>query len=104
MPSRILDRFRPVVYLSSNPVSLAGVVLVTLGGGLWLFLLPTLIKGSAENPYLGILSFMLLPAVFLLGLILIPVGIFVRRTSLKRRGLPLTDFPPLTFENHELRR
>lgn len=59
--SQILDRLRPVVYLSSNPISLFGVVLITLGGGLWLFLLPTLLRGSAENPYLGILAFMVLP-------------------------------------------
>jgi nitrate/TMAO reductase-like tetraheme cytochrome c subunit len=92
------------VYLSSNPISLAGVVLTTLGGGLWLFLLPTLMKGQAANPYLGILSFLLLPAVFIFGLILIPIGIWLRRASLRKRGLPMTEFPQLTFDNAELRK
>ena len=100
----MLVRLRPIVYLSSNPLSLIGVVLATLGGGLWLFLLPVLLRGYTENPYLGILSFMILPGVFLLGLILIPTGILFRRASLRHRGLAVTDFPPLTFENAELRR
>ena len=106
MPSShpILERLRPIAYLSSNPISLAGVLLVTVGGGLWLFLLPTLLHGHTENPYLGILTFMLLPGVFFLGLILIPIGIAIRRASLRRRGLPMTDFPPLTFQSPELRR
>src|SRR5579862_3643252 len=101
---KIFQRLRPVVYLSSNPISLTGVVLVTLAGGLWLFLLPTLWRGTTESPYIGILSFLLLPGVFILGLILIPVGIVIRRISLKRRGLPMADFPPLTLENHDLQR
>jgi len=104
MLTRALDRLRPVIYLSSNPLSLIGVVLATMGGGLWLFLLPTLLRGSAATPYLGILTFMILPGVFLIGLVLIPVGIAIRRISLRRRGLPMQDFPPLTFESVELRR
>jgi len=104
IPHRILERLRPVIYLSSNPLSLAGVVLVTLGGGLWLFLLPTLLRGTTENPYIGILSFLILPGVFLFGLIVIPVGILIRRASLRRRGLRMIDFPPLSFESTELRR
>lgn len=99
-----LNRLRPVVYLSSNPLSLLGVVLTTLGGGLWLFFLPTLLRGYTRNPYLGILAFMILPGVFVLGLIAIPIGIALRRASLRRRGLPMTDFPPLTWANAELRR
>src|SRR5579883_555875 len=102
--SQILDRLRPVIYLSSNIISLAGVVLTTLGGGLWLFLLPTLWRGSAENPYLGILSFMILPGVFIFGLILIPIGIYIKRAGLKKRGMPWTDLPPLTLESPELRK
>ncbi len=102
--SRVLQRLQPVIYLSSNPISLAGVVLVTLGGGLWLFLLPTLLRGFTENPYVGILAFMLLPGVFFFGLMLIPVGILIRRRTLRARGLPITDLPPMTFESPELRR
>ena len=102
--TQILDRLRPVIYLASNPLSLVGVVLTTLGGGLWLFLLPTLWRGSAENPYLGILSFMILPGVFIFGLILIPIGIFIKRAGLKKRGLPWTDLPPLSLDSPELRK
>jgi hypothetical protein len=104
VPPKFLERLRPIVYLSNNPLSLIGVVLVTMAGGLWLFLLPTLLRGEAQNPYLGILSFLLLPGAFFIGLILIPVGILIHRAGLRRRGLPMTEFPPLTFQSHELRR
>ncbi|HUA86359.1 MAG TPA: NapC/NirT family cytochrome c [Bryobacteraceae bacterium] len=102
--STLLERLRPIVYLSNNPLSLIGVVFVTLAGGLWLFLLPTLVRGEAANPYMGILSFLLLPGVFFIGLIFIPAGILIRRSILRRSGLPVTGFPPLTFESVELRR
>ena len=102
--NKLLEQLRPIVYLSSNPLSLAGVVVVTLGGGLWLFLLPTLLRGQAQNRYLGIPAFLILPGVFFLGLILIPAGILLRRARLRKRGLPMTDLPPLTFANVELRR
>ena len=42
----------------------------------WLVLLPnTLSGGGVQNPYLGILSYLMLPGIFIGGLILIPLGI-----------------------------
>lgn len=69
--SRLLE---PLALLTSNWIGALGVVLTTSGGLLWLFMLPTMIRGEAENPYLGILTFMILPGVFFAGLALIPVG------------------------------
>ncbi len=61
MFEKLQGALRPLIYLSSNWISLLGVVLVTTGGILWVFLLPSLIRGSAKDPYLGILQFMVLP-------------------------------------------
>jgi hypothetical protein len=58
---------------------MAGTALVTLAGFSWLFLLPLHIRGSANDPYLGLLTFIALPAIFFTGLILIPIGIWLGR-------------------------
>jgi nitrate/TMAO reductase-like tetraheme cytochrome c subunit len=94
----------PYIYLSGNWISLMGVVLVTTGAVLWLLLLPVILRGFTENPYVGILTFMGLPAVFFGGLILIPMGIVLRARRERRRGIYPSDFPPLDFKNAELRK
>ncbi len=94
----------PLVYLSNNWFSLIGVVLVTAAGVIWLFLLPVTLRGSISHPYLGILVYLTLPAVFFAGLILIPVGIYWKRRRERAAGQYPTDFPPLDFYNRELRK
>src|ERR1051326_6761319 len=71
----------PLIYLSDNWISLIGVVLVTSCGVFWLFLLPVMLSGGPGNPYLGILTFMLLPGAFVLSLLLIPLGIIWNRRA-----------------------
>ncbi len=80
-----------------------GVGLVTTAGISWLFLLPTTFH-EMSNPYLGILTAMLLPAVFFLGLALIPLGIWLRWRGEKAKGSYPTEFPPLTWSSPQLRR
>jgi NapC/NirT cytochrome c family, N-terminal region len=101
---RLLDWISPVVYLSSNPLSLVGVVLATAGAVSWFFLLPQLLHGQSQNPYLGILWLVLL-GLFIVGLILIPVGIYLRRRRLLKEGRSRAQaFPPLTLQSPELRK
>jgi hypothetical protein len=78
MPDR---RDRPIlVLLTSHWISMVGAALVTLAGFSWLFLLPANIRGHVGSPYIGLLIFIAIPAVFFAGLALIPVGIaFARR-------------------------
>ncbi|PYT31303.1 MAG: cytochrome C [Acidobacteria bacterium] len=94
----------PVVHLSNNWISLLGVVIVTTATVFWFFLLPTLLRGEAANPYAGILVYLMLPTVFIGGLILIPLGILWRRRRERASGTQPTGFLPLTFRNPELRR
>jgi hypothetical protein len=93
----------PIVHLSNNWISLAGVVLVTTATVFWLFLLPTTLRGGTENPYIGILAFLVLPAPFFLGLFMIPLGIWLKRRREGHAGLYPPDFPPLRWNNRELR-
>jgi nitrate/TMAO reductase-like tetraheme cytochrome c subunit len=94
----------PIVYLSNNLISLIGVVIVTTAAVLWLLLLPSSFHMEGQNPYLGILSWLILPGVFIFGLILIPLGIWFqwRKTS-GGRLLP-ENLPSLDLQNPKLRR
>jgi hypothetical protein len=94
----------PIIHLSSNWVSLAGVVIVTTATVFWLFLLPVTLRGTTESPYVGILAFLVLPAPFFAGLILIPLGIWLKRRREGRSGIYPPEFPPLTWNNADLRR
>jgi hypothetical protein len=62
-----------------NRVSAIGVALVTASGLLFLFLIALDLAGFLQNPYVGIVVFVVLPAIFLLGLLLIPLGLWHAR-------------------------
>ena len=94
----------PIVYLSNNWLSLIGVLLVTSATVFWLFLLPTTLRGEIDHPYLGILIFMLLPAVFFLGLGLIPLGMYIRRRREQKGHIFPESFARLDLRNVALRR
>jgi len=94
----------PIIYLSSNWISLAGVILVTTATVFWLFLLPVTLRGEATSPYIGILVFMVLPVPFFGGLALIPLGIWRKRVRTGHAGIYPPYFPPLNWQNLELRR
>lgn len=81
-----------------------GVVIATTGAVFWLFLLPVTLKGEATTPYIGILAFMLIPGFFFLGLILIPLGMMWQQKREHRTGFYPSSFPPLNWNNRELRK
>ena len=72
--------------LTRHWLSLAGAALVTTAVISWLFVLPLQIRGHANNPYVGIVVFLILPAIFFVGLLLIPVGVYLARRQI-RQGL-----------------
>jgi len=66
-------------FLTSHWLSVLGASLVTVAGCSWLLILTLHMGGRASNPYLGILLFLAIPAVFFAGLALIPLGAFIAR-------------------------
>lgn len=50
---------------------------------------------ASDNPYLGIIFFLILPGLFMLGLALIPVGIYIRRRTLQRAGQIPPAYPKI---------
>ena len=102
-----MPRFRPwlapLLYLSDNWISLIGVVLVTTSAVLWLMLLPITLGVGVQNPYLGILIYLMLPGAFFLSLLLIPLGIAVKRRRL-RAGTQLQQPLTIDFRRREVLR
>jgi hypothetical protein len=91
----------PLIRLSRNWISRTGVFVVTAATVFFLFLLPTIFSGSVSHPYLGILTFLILPGVFITGLLLIPFGLYLDR----RRGLPsILEPSERTWSNPMLRK
>ena len=89
--------------LSQNTISLIGVVLTTSSAvtliAFWIydFILP-----GPPHPYVGLLLFLVLPAFFILGLVLIPIGILLHRRKLQAaREVPET--PPVSLEKSKVR-
>lgn len=103
-PNHDSGRLGPLVYLSTNPISMVGVFLVTTAAVAWFFTLPLQFGPGDASPYIALLTFIALPAIFFVGLVLIPIGI--RRTERKKRseGVYPSSFPPLSWANPEFRK
>jgi hypothetical protein len=69
----------------------AGRALVATALISWLFVLPQQIRGHVDNPYVGIVVFLVIPAIFFTGLLLIPVGVYLSKRQI-RGGLAEVTF------------
>ena len=79
------DSKRPILMLlTSHWTSMLGAALVTTAGFSWLFALLTQLRGHASNPYIGIVVFLVIPIVFVTGLILIALGVFLARKRIEK--------------------
>src|SRR5262249_37764698 len=67
------------VRLIRSPVSVAGMVLTTISPVVFVVVFLADLFGFHPNPYIGLLFFVLLPALFVAGLILIPLGAWIER-------------------------
>src|SRR3954449_11553172 len=95
---------RPALFFGNNPISLAGGAITSAAGvtmiGYWLV---GLFGRPNDNPYLGIIFFLILPAVFILGLLLIPVGVYLRRKKLQQAGEVPAEFPKVDLNDSVFR-
>jgi nitrate/TMAO reductase-like tetraheme cytochrome c subunit len=96
---------RPLFYLGRNRVSQIGVGLTTSAAvtlvGFWLF---ETTNSKPVHPYSGIVFILVLPFFFLLGLVLIPVGITFERRRLRQEGSLPTEYPKIDLGDASLRR
>jgi len=82
-----------------HPLSLAGAALATVAGVLLVALFAASLLGYEGSPYLGVVAYVALPALLVLGLLLIPIGARRARRQRARRAageaepqLPVLDF------------
>jgi hypothetical protein len=67
------------VRLIRSPISVAGMVLTTISAASFLVVFLADVFGLHTNPYIGIVFFLVLPGLFVIGLLLIPLGAWVER-------------------------
>src|SRR6202140_2067587 len=93
---RVQEWLQPIYFLGQNPVTLTGAVLTTSTAlttiAFWFY---DVFLPGPPHPYIGILVFLILPGIFVLGLLLIPLGIWLRRRSLKQAGKLPIIFPAI---------
>jgi NapC/NirT cytochrome c family protein len=83
-PMRIFRWMRDLLSASlRDPVSLAGAALAAVSAAIILTILLLDFFGFHTNPYVGVLTFMVLPGAFIFGLVLVPIGVLRQR---KRTG------------------
>ena len=86
-----------------NWITLAGVALTTVSAVLFLFFFFLDLAGFHPNPYLGIATFLLLPGAFVVGLLLIPLGMWRTRRR-AAQGKRVSTWPTLDFSHASVRR
>jgi hypothetical protein len=94
---------RPAFYLSQNLISRVGVVLTTTAGITLVIAFASLVLGYRPNPYAGILVYLILPPIFVVGLVLIPIGIYRDYRRQRRLGTLPTTYPTVDFSHRGVR-
>jgi nitrate/TMAO reductase-like tetraheme cytochrome c subunit len=97
---------RPVLFYGNNPLSLLGGGLTSAAAfvliGFWI--VSIFGHGGSSNPYLGLIFELFLPGLFVLGLILIPIGIGLRRRKLLAAGQVPDTYPQIDLRDVNFRR
>jgi nitrate/TMAO reductase-like tetraheme cytochrome c subunit len=70
--------------VSSHWVSLTGLALSLTALISWMFVLPVHIRGHVDNPYIGVLVFIVIPLIFFTGLALVPLGVYLGWRRVKK--------------------
>ncbi|BCS32000.1 cytochrome c [Luteitalea sp. TBR-22] len=95
---------RPILprAFTAHPLAALGAALTTLSAVLFLLFWIIESAGWLENPYLGLLTFVLLPALFVFGLVLIPAGLWLARRR-ERAGKGPFRWPSLDLTDARVR-
>jgi hypothetical protein len=93
------------VRLIRSPISVIGMMLTTMSAVLFLVVFLADLFGLHSNPYIGIVFFLILPGMFLIGLGLIPLGAWLERRR-RRAGRPPSEvhWPRVDFNDPIARR
>jgi nitrate/TMAO reductase-like tetraheme cytochrome c subunit len=90
--------------LSRSTLGMVGTALTTASAILIITLFALELVGFHGGPYLGILAYLILPGIFLLGLLLIPLGVWLQRRKEARTGVAESALPVIDFNRERVRR
>jgi len=90
--------------LVRHPVAIAGVVLTTISALLFIALVIAEASGLIRNPYAGLIVYVLVPAIFVVGLLLLPLGLWLEARRQRLRPAKTRDWPVLDFGRPTVRR
>lgn len=95
-------RLRTLVY---NKISLGGIVVALVSLTIAIFFMVAEGTAGRSNPYMGIITYMILPPFIIIGLLLIPIGM-IRRSRLVSRGheFEIPAWPRIDFNLQSHRR
>ena len=95
---------RMLFYAGKNWITILGFLLTTgTGVSMVIFWGQELVSSRPIHPYAGILLFVMLPGLFVVGLLLMPLGIVLRRRKLKHAGTLPTIYPQVDFTQPAVR-
>jgi hypothetical protein len=89
--------------MKRSPLALIGVAIATLSALFFVFVLLADWFGLHTNPYLGIVFFLVVPAFFVGGLLLIPAGLLLARRR-RQKGLDPQTWPAIDLNSPRHRR
>ena len=94
----------PLSSLLRHPVSIVGALITTAAAVVFLTMAVAASAGLFNNPYAGLVVFIALPAIFLLGLLLMPLGHWLMQRKLRRDPTAVAEWPVLDFRVTSVRR
>ena len=91
--------------LVRHPLTVVGALMATVSAVAFIALTIALLAGMFyRNPYAGLVIFVAIPAVFITGLVFIPLGMWLQRRKLLRHPEAEADWPVLDFRRPDVRR
>jgi hypothetical protein len=97
---------RSFLFYGNNPLSLIGGAVTTASAmvliGFWI--ISAFGHAGSSNPYLGIILDLILPAIFVVGLLMIPIGVAIRRSYLRATDQVPSVFPEISLRDPIFRR
>ncbi len=86
-----------------HPVGFLGACVTTVAGVLLVILIGMELIGMEGNPYLGIVTFLILPGIFVAGLVMMPIGHYLEEKRRARTGAAAAVFPRLDLNEPRTR-
>jgi len=90
--------------LVRHPLAIAGVIVTTASAVVFVTLVIAELLGMLTNPYAGLVVFVAIPAVFVMGLLLIPAGMWLQSKKLALHPEATAEWPVIDLRQRHVRR